>query len=159
MKRFAASFVALGVLAGCGAAVTPAARQAPTTQARAAGAGGLISRMQEPFPGVVEAHYRGIDDALADRLLARHPKALTELCDQQVKFDGELDWDRRWFRTGPRAIYLTRGGKRYEVASEYSYGIWEQAIGKRVTAYVQVVEHEHPKADIRAFLAGVRYYD
>lgn len=155
MKWIASSLVAIVVLAGCGTAVTPTVQRAQTADVRAAEAGGLLSRMQEPFKGVVEADYREIDDASADKLLARQPRALVELADQKVKFDGELDWDRRWYRTGPRAIYLTRGGKRYELEKVHSYLVWEKAIGKKVTVYVHVVDH---KDRIVPFLAGVRYY-
>lgn len=155
MKWIAPGLVVLSVLAGCGTAVTPAVSRAPAFEARAAEAGGLLSRMREPFKGVVEANYRQIDDETANKLLDRHPRTLVELADQHVKFDGELDWDRRWYRTGPRAIHLTRGGKRYELEKAHSYLVWEPAIGKKVTVYIQVVEHPDR---IAPFLAGVRYY-
>ena len=159
MKWIAPSLVALLVLGGCGTAVSPATPRAHAPALQAASTGGLLSRMQEPFPGVVEANYKEIDAALADRLLAHHPRALTELAGKKVKLDGELDWDRRWYRTGPRAIYLTRGGERYEVDKLHSWGLWEKAIGKKVTVYIHVVEHEVPKERIVPFLAGVRYFD
>lgn len=155
MKWIASNLVVLSVLAGCGTAVTPAVSRGPISEVRAADAGGLLSRMQEPFAGVVEANYRKIEDELANKLLDRHPRVLVELADQKVKFEGELDWDRRWYRTGPRAIYLTRGGKRYELEKVHSYLVWEPAIGKKVTVYVHVVEHQDR---IVPFLAGMRYY-
>lgn len=161
MKWIVPSLVALLVLTGCGKAISPAVPEThtPAPAMKAAGAGGLLNAALWPLPGIVEANYKPIDDVQADRLLALHPRTLTELADKRVKFDGELDWDRRWYRTGARAIYLTRDGQRYEVDKLHNWGVWEKAIGKKVTVYIHVVEHQQPKERIVPYLAAVRYYN